>query len=435
MITTIMLSVILATFICIVVGCNRENDKNKKEKVKITVKTPAISMDCVNDVEVNSTADFLEVISENFCKDYTKYDVDVNVVEYNLVDEAEAIEECFDTESAADVVCGDFYDTGTYIHIGRAVPLDDIITNEIKKDIKKEYLEMGCINNKTYFIPFTKRQNILAYNKELFKKCGLDEYISEGISNWSIKQWNTILDTLTAKLPNNCYPMMMYSFDSNGATYIMTLLRAFGCTFFDNDGRVKINTPEGIKALEWIKQGYDKNWYPNHCENLTNVDNVELFDNGQLAIHVVNSATFSLYDIDMGYVNFPGNLTHSFVTGFEIFDNKDAKKIEASKAFVKYIYENEKMLEYSTGGIPVSMKIREKYIDRIGMLKEFSLNKNNEIDFSRNTKNWHGLRKAFYPNMYKLFTEELTPVECAKSLDKDMNEALDVGNRNNNLHK
>ena len=52
----------------------------------------------------------------------------------------------------------------------------------------------------------------------------------------------------------NTFAFMMYAANNQGDSHIMTLLRAYGCRLFDENGRFAVNTPEGIRALTWIKE-------------------------------------------------------------------------------------------------------------------------------------------------------------------------------------
>lgn len=102
--------------------------------------------------------------------------------------------------------------------------------------------------------------------------------------------------------------MMMYAANEQGDTHIMTLLRSRGCPLFDDNGRFCVNSKEGIEALEWIKKGAEKGWFPPNAESMNILDNLELFLNGQLAIDLMNSNLESFSDesgVDYGLVNFP----------------------------------------------------------------------------------------------------------------------------------
>jgi multiple sugar transport system substrate-binding protein len=235
--------------------------------------------------------------------------------------------------------------------------------------------------------------------------------------------------------------MMMYGKNNQGDTHIMSFIRAFGSEIFDEDGNFDFESDEAVEALTWLSEGVEKGWYPPHAENLEITDTQELFDNGQLVFYVFNNANAGLYDDldDYGFVNFPGNVATSFVTGFEVFDNGDEKKLEVAKDFIKYIYETDEYLEISAGNIPASTKTAEKYEDDIVMLSDFSDNEDNVVDFMNGSPNWQGsessVRSVFWQSIHKLLQGTLTPEECAKALDEDCNNALKVGRENSSLHK
>ena len=152
---------------------------------------------------------------------------------------------------------------------------------------------MSSAGGKTYMMPFLSLQNLLLYNKELFRAAGLEEFVSDEdvIQGWSVGEWEHILDTLAENLPDNNFPMMMYAKNDQGDTHIMTLIRSQGSEFFDSDGNFNISSDEGKAALQWIAGGKEKGWFPPSCENLEIIDMTELFTNGHLAITMANNAS------------------------------------------------------------------------------------------------------------------------------------------------
>jgi multiple sugar transport system substrate-binding protein len=361
---------------------------------------------------------------------------------FDYTDEIEAVSGSWDTADAADVLYEDYFNMSSYVYSGRVVPLDDIITEDIRSDIEQSAWDMSEIDGKTYMMPYLSRQNVLMYNKALMEECGLSDFISEGeIQSWSIDEWTEILDTLAEKLPDYVYPMMMYGKNNQGDTHIMSFIRAFGSSIFDADGNFDFEGDAAVEALSWIQDGVARGWFPPHCENLEITDAQELFSNNQLVFYIFNNANTAVYDdlSDYGFVNFPGNVATSFMTGFEVFDNGDSQKLTAAKDFVKFIYENEEWLEKSAGNIPVSKTVAEKYADEIFMLDEFECNSENVVDFVNGSPNWQGLdtsvRSVFWQNIHKLLQETVTPEECARLLDEECNNALDVGRQNAVLHE
>lgn len=426
----------------LIAGLTACGEKVKKQ-VSINIKLPPISMLAANDDSIITSEEFIQKAADSFVKQYDKADVNIIIEEFEYTKEEEAVPQSFDTDNAVDVLYEGYFNMSTYIHTGRVVPLDDIISDELRSDIDDSIWEMSMVDGKTYMMPFLSLQNILAYNRKLFNQCGLEKYVNEdleAIDSWTLEEWEDILDTLAEKLPQNIYPMMMYAKNDQGDTHIMTYIRSHGSKFFNDDNNFNINTPEGIEALQWLLDGKEKNWFPPYCENLEIADNSELFSNEQLAIMMTNNASFVKLDKSkFGCVNFPSidgkGYATSFVTGFEVFDNGDADKLEASKAFVQYVCENDQWADYSTGGLPARNSIADKYKDDIYMLSSCMENNSNVVDFTHNNPNWRGVRDIFYVEINNLFTGRKTPAEVAESIDIKCNEAIEKGRKNNILHE
>ncbi len=410
-------------------GCATQKEK---EDVTLIVKTPTMAMTSVSDPEVEDAQMFLKKVGDAFCASYEKANVEILLEVFAYTDEIEAITDTFGTIDAPDVLYEGFFNMSSYIHTGRVVPLDDIISEEMRADIRESAWEMSEVDGKTYMMPYLSMENIIVYNKALFREAGLAEYAEAGtdVQSWTMEEWTEILDTLAANLPEGTYPMMMYGGDNQGDTHIMAMLRAFGCPFFDEEGNFALENEEGIRALQWIQDGVERGWYPPNPENVVLSDNVELFAANQLAICMANNTSIDVvFSVDdVGFVNFPGDVATAFVTGFEVFDNGDAAKLQAAKDFVKYIYETDEWMDLSAGSLPVSKRVVQKYEDQIVMLREFVENISHVVDFMENKPNWQGeadsVRSVFWTHIHDLLAGKVTPQECAKAIDEDCNAAI-----------
>ena len=430
----------LAACSLLLAGCGKTA---QKEEVTIIIKTPSLAMNAVVGEENMVSGDFLQLVGEDFAAQYEDANVTFVVESFDYRDELKAITGSFDTEDAMDILYEGYLNMASYPHTGRVVPLDDIISEDLRNDVDASLWSMSMIDGKTYMMPFLNMQNILIYNKSLFAQCGLERYFADGqtIQDWSVEEWEDILDTLAEKLPERTYPMLMYGKNNQGDTHIMSFIRAFGSSIFDADGNFDFESEEAVRALTWIQDGVDRGWYPPHPENLEVSDSNDLFANDQLVIQLFNNANFILYDNieDYGFVNFPGSIATSFVTGFEVFDNGNELEVKVAKDFVRYIYENEKWLDYSAGNIPVCRSVSEKYQDQITMLDEFTANAVNVVDFMNNSPNWQGndtsVRSVFWPNIHEQLAKTVTPQECAKMLNETCNAALEEGRKNSTLHE
>ena len=414
-------------------GC--VGDPLSKPAVTLIVKTPTLTMNSVGHSDIETAEMFLEYAAERFTASYEKADVNIRVEVFDYTDENDAIAGAYGTDDAVDLLYEGYFNMASYVSGGHVVSLDDIISDELRTDISEATWAQSTKNGKTYMMPYLSMQNILIYNKELFQLCGLERFCTDElvIQNWSIEEWETILDTLAAKLPDETYPLLMYGNNNQGDTHLMSFIRSHGSTIFAPDGSFDFETPEAVQGLKWIQDGVERGWYAPHPELLEIMDLQQLFQADRLAIYMFNNANYMLYEnIEerYGFVNFPSNLATSFITGFEVFDNGDEMRIQVAKDFLKYIYEDEELMDISAGNIPESKRVAEKYADEIVMLRQFSENADNVIDFMNSSPNWQGqdnsVRSVFWPHIHELLAGNTTPEECAANLNRDCNAAIGV---------
>lgn len=407
--------------------------KTEKKQITLRIKLPPLTVANAN----TGITDFYDVLTQagkEFAAQHEDYDVTVEVVKFNYTEEDDYITGCFDTDNAVDILFEGYFNMAGYIHTGRVVPLDDIITDEMRSDVDGTLWRMSQMDGKTYMLPYYSLQNTLIYNKDLFRQCGLVQYIGEDetIQSWTPEEWQYILSTLAKNLPEMTYPMLMYAKNDQGDTHIMTLLRSKGSSFFDGNGRFNLNTEEGVAALQWLVDSYQAGYFPAGCENMEIIDCSALFENNQLAIYMANRAMMlNMNTTSTGAVNFPSldgkGYNTSFVTGFEVFDNGNPDKVQVAKDFLRYFMSKEEFMNYAQIGIPASNTTAERVSEHIFMQEAYTANAANTVDFTANNPNWRGVRDVFYPHIHELLAGTKTPQEVAKALDTDCNVAIEIG--------
>lgn len=429
-------TVLLLTFFLF--GCKK---KDVPRSVTIRIKVPTLTIKNTIDPDITESYQFLQKVADSFVDDYNtvhKNRVKILVECFPIADETRYVFDQFDTPDAPDLLYEGFFNLRSYIYMGRLVTLDSIVSENIKKDISGASFEAGMVDGSLYMMPFLTLQNIMCYNKRLFKKAGLSRFIGEGIQAWTLDEWDTILSTLRKELPSNVYPCMMYARNEQGDTHIMTFLRSRGCDFFDKRGYIKIDTPEGLSALQWLSDCNQRGYFPPNASALEIVENSTLFSQEQLALYITNSALIHNFDnIEMGFVNFPfidGGLATAFVTGFGVFDNGDSERVAIAKLFVKYVYDRSEFLEYSASAIPVSKSILKKHRGDIFMLDDFFENNKNVWDPTHNNPNWRGVRSVFYKHIQDLFYGYKDVKTIAQELEEDCNEKIRFGRMRSKLH-
>ncbi|MDO4177646.1 MAG: extracellular solute-binding protein [Phascolarctobacterium sp.] len=422
-------------------GCG--GGKKSSGPIIINVKTPTLSFAQNKVVNIKDTYAMLQMVAEDFEKQHAKDNVKIKLVKFPYKDEDAFITKTFDTPDATDVLMEGYFNMNSYIHTGRVVPLDDVLTAEQKADLDAGAMQQSTINGKLYMLPYFGHHNVLAINKNLFRQAGLDKYVVDDIykvQSWTEAEWTEVLDTLAAKKPNGAFPYPMYAKNEQGDTHTMVLLRSRGCKFFDDKGNFNLNTPEGIATLKWLQDANKKGYFPAGCENLQIGDSVQLGYSGKLALFIFNNSYNGKIKIeDLSFVNFPGNngkgLSSAFISGFEVFDNKNPEKLKWSKEFVKFIYNSDKYMDYSMGAIPYSKKVIARHQEKLPEIKRFTDNQATLVDFTANNPNWRGVRNVFWKPINALMDGRLTPAQAAAKIDADCNAAIAEGRKNSKLHE
>lgn len=431
------LTVTAFIFMCVTAMCSCK--MYRKSDVTLVLKTPILSF-AENGIgaDVKGSGDFLKRAGEAFAERYTDADVTVKVVEYENTEENAMIEGYFDTDDAADVLFNDYFTMEAHVFSGKVVPLDDIISDDIRNDIDETFWNQSRVNGRTYMLPYLYRQNVLACNNEWLRRAGMEEYVSDGtkVRTWSMDEWEKILAAERKVMPETSYPLMMYAANNQGDTHITCYIRSQGSSFFDGNNRLELETPEGIAGLKWIKDCMDKRYMPENAAGIELLTCYDMFMAGQLGFYICNAAIEDNME-DYGLVNFPtvnGGCNTNFLTGFEVFDNGDVRKLKAAKSFVRYVYESD-FLDYSTEAIPCSSKIAEKYADYLKPMEKYTVNADKGVDFTGGNPNWLGVRNILYKHIQKLLTGEKTPAEVAKELDGEANNIIEDGYAYGSLHE
>ena len=432
-----LFSVLFAVTLCLLpAGCQTQKAK-EPEKVALTVKTPPIGLGTIPGVGEAEVYDMLEEAAERFQAQYDRYDVEFNISRYDYLDEQVQLADRYGTPEAADIFFSGSWNVPLYVKRGWLVPLDDMIDKKMRSDVDESIWAQNSIDGQVYVLPYHQLQNTLMVNRAMMEAAGLTEYIPEqdSVAHWSTEDFNLICQRLKESLADeNTFALMMYAANNQGDSHIMTLLRAYGCSLYDEDGYFSVDTPEGIQALSWIKEMDTKGITPKGAENLELLECVNLFYNEQLAICVGNLT--NLWDarnkgLDVFAANFPDLSGAGYCTsssnGFCVFDNGDKTKIQAAKDFLRFLCTDEEAMRYTLGTLPVSKSFIEQYQDDIWMLKAYGENTPNTVDNIRGSFNWQGVRDVFYLHINDLLTGTRSPEEVAAAIDESCNAALKEG--------
>ena len=367
---------LLALALCLLpAGCrSREAEEPvEPENVTLIIKTPPIGLGNIPDVGEAGAYDLIMAAAERFKAQYNRCDVEFVVSRYDYLDEQTQLMDKYGTPEAADLFFSGSWNLPLYVQRGWMVPLDDIISEELRSDIDESIWRQNTIDGKVYTLPFHQLQNTLMVNREMMEAAGLEAYIPEdgAVACWSTEEFSLICRELAKSLTD---------------------------------------------------------------ENMELLDCVNLFYNRQLAICMGNLT--NMWDtrnrgIDAFAANFPSldgeGYCSATTNGFCLFDNGDEEKIRVAKDFLQYLYTDEELMKYTLGTIPVNNSVIRQYQDEIWLLRAYGENTSHVVNSVQSNRNWQGVRDVFYVQINDLLTGQKTPKEAGEAIDAGCNAALEKG--------
>ncbi|MGM9931520.1 ABC transporter substrate-binding protein [Pradoshia sp.] len=443
----------------IVTGCSndsKESNGKESDQVEISVWLTPQWKGVMDGSEDGADYDsFFKYAAEKFSKQYKEHDVKVNVEVIAGDQRDELLNVNLNGGTPPDVFFESVFAMGDYAHRGALVPLNDVIDDEAKKDIPESYWESVTFGEDIYFYPFSHMPGTLAYNADMFKAAGLDEYIAgeNEIGTWTLKDYEKILKGLKDNLPKdkypNAYPMGLYALNNQGDTWNLAYLRMFGNSFFDKDGHITLDDADGVKAAEWLKKVYESGYTNPGAESVSSNDANAMFQNQQLAISFTNSvlATNAKADMesgktqkfDMRLANIPSEsgdpLTFTYVTGAAVFNTNDETRMKVSKDFVQFVSSDPELVKASKNGIPVRDSVIEEFKNDNPLFAAYNDNAQYMFNFTGNVPGYSQLRQVLYPELQALFTGDKTPKQVVKDYQEKGNQIIEESKANSVIYQ
>ncbi|OTO01291.1 ABC transporter substrate-binding protein [Enterococcus sp. 5B3_DIV0040] len=343
------------------------------------------------------------------------------------------------TKTLPDIFFDSSFALSEYAHMGVLMPLDDIIDDETKSDIPESIWENVQINDQTYFYPFGHNPGTLAYNADMFKEAGLEEYIASEheIATWNIEDFEKILTALKEH-NDKVSPFGLYAKNNQGDTWNLTYIRMFGNKFFDEKGNIIVNEDNGVRALSYINDLRKKGLTTSGPESLSSNDVNAMFQNQQTAINFTNAVLFSgiqkdmedgkVNKFDMRLANIPSEtdpLSFTYVTSSVVFNTGDDEKMRVAKDFVKFYSTDPELVKASKNTLPVRESVAKELEAELPYLEAYNKNASYIINFSNNTPGYAELRNAFFPELQAVFTDAKTPKEALDNFTEQGNRIVE----------
>ncbi|PNV63897.1 hypothetical protein C0033_00770 [Clostridium sp. chh4-2] len=366
---------------------------------------------------------------------------DVSTLTYPSAERDEKISTAMQTGELPDVIFGSFFSVGSRTYDGLYVPVDDAIPEEVQSDIADTVWDLVTVNGNVYCYPFAQGLGFLAYNADMFRQAGLDDYIGDKYSfaNWSPDDYLSIIKTLKENLDEGIVPTNVWCKGTDGDTWNQLFLRMFGAEWFDENGKVIVNEDErAVQALQYLKDIYDAG-YTNadpstvkSSEVRANMNNlltaIAPFQQGTVLVaeDAMNAGSSPEYDLRVAYI--PGEenpQVFSYVYGFCVIDTGNETAQQVVKDYLTWLNTEPNLMKEASrmGFVRESMissdadtdSRKEAYLDAMQYI----------VNFNNNTIAYTQLRNALYPQLQAVYAGDKTPKEALNDYAAEANQIIE----------
>jgi len=243
--------------------------------------------------------------------------------------------------------------------------------------LSPSHVRLGTYNERIYALPFNAEGSVLVYNKDLFRRAGLDP--EKPPTNWAeIAEYSKKITALGDDT---------YGFYFSGACAgcnaftVLPYIWASGGDVISEDGKTATVTDPAVKStLEFLHQMYADKQIPESSKADTGTEFLNIFTSGKIGM--VGSGAFSiaalkappaspapgdtasaspLPQIDFGIAPLPGKDgdTSSFAGGDTIAIPASSKRPEEAFEFIKWFLSDEVQIEQlaKNGGLPLRVDL------------------------------------------------------------------------------
>ena len=208
--------------------------------------------------------------------------------------------------------------------------------------LSPSHVKLGTYQDKIYGLPLSVETSVFAWNKDLYKKAGLDP--EKAPTTWEEIEANA---EKIRKLGDDTYGFY-FSGGGCGGCMIFTftpLVWGAGADILSEDGKTAtLDTPQMRKAVGFYRDMVKKDLVPAGAAS-DNGTSFLSFTNGKigqqsLGAFAIGTLVTQYPDINFGVTLIPSvdGKTSSFAGGDNFVITKGTKKIDAVKEFLEYIY-------------------------------------------------------------------------------------------------
>ncbi|MBA7566325.1 hypothetical protein ES708_08016 [subsurface metagenome] len=328
------------------------------------------------------------------------------------------------------------------------INLYEALPKEFIAQFKQSALSQFERDGKLYALPMPGWAVCLIANRTLFKQAGVADILPADDDldrSWTIAEFDRAIKAITA-LGDDYYGYYIIAKECGGDYWILNMLDGFGANLYEN-GRATLNTPEGIKGMEYIHYLHENGYVPYGASGLYDGDMGMLFGSGKLGI--MGSVP---YGVELGKIAARDGaveeefecvlLEYPHVEGIDgvapcfgpdlamVIDNDDPIQLEKALKFLQYITGAEvqtilqkvyaRFSPLKTAGMPTSSGIIGNAMKQMAQI----IKKRGIYDMGIGFPVYNELRQIWLAILQGMLINEITPAEAAAEFDRRANKLL-----------
>lgn len=346
--TSLAIATVIAT--SSLVGCAKkdsndsasEESNSQKEKTSLTVYIPGYEDAVYKDAYDNGIKKFEEA----------NKDIDINILPVSWEDSTTKMISMIKAGNAPDVIITGSQRLKPLIKMNAIEPLDSYVDDKKKGEYIEELYNTGNVDGKQYGLPMAFSSRALYYRKDLIPN--------------PPKTWDEII-SISKKIEKENPGMKGFAVTGELKGSVDTQLGNYlvqnGASYYDENGKPSLDTPEALEAFEFYTGLYTKeNVAPNPVDVNRN-DLSDLFKNGKVAMFVNgpwakglmgieeddSKTPFAVAELPSGKQKGEVLITDSFVI------SSTSKYKDAAYKFIDFMtqYENQNYYDSKVGFFPL----------------------------------------------------------------------------------
>lgn len=300
------------------------------------------------------------------------------------------------------------------------------------KDVPESIVGASSLDGEVYMYPVNTAPFMLGVNKTMVEKAGLLDMLplDDPERIWTIDEYTAFLRAMKKAMPEIA-PMGWYSMNQGGDQGTRAFVgHIYGSGVTTPDlSAYTMNTPEGVKGLQWIIDGIKEGIIISGSEAYKSNDAIDLFLQEKICVTPIYSIVLKTTNASKKVGEWEDILLplpvpteadkpklEAYIGGIGIFDNGDADKVAAAKVFVDFLANDPewgmKNLK-STGGLSVKSSVTNVYPD------------NTDAVFAEKTVKYLGTYYNAAPGFAEMRTLWFPELQAATLGVKSAQEALD----------